>query len=389
MNLKTSLIVLAGAAVTATAQTQTDLSAAYEAAARADAADRASLLQSGNDFAPEAFGRIQFRYQATFIDDDAADDDVAIGFQNRRMRMGLKGDIADGVSYYIQGDFGGSDGVFDLKDAYADFEVGENGVLRVGQFKPFLVKEQYISSGRQLAVDRSAANSAFNVDRVQGIEYMWESDAFRVAAGFNDGANTDNTSYTSAAEADWAVYARAEFKFGGTWAATRQFTSWRGSEFTNVLGAGIHYQSGGETIGTVDTDLLLATVDYQIAANGWNAYVAGLYSSADPSMGDDVDLFGVVAQGGLFLSDQFEIFGRYDGVFGDDEDFAEDTFSVATVGFNYYMTPRSHAVKFTVDGQYAFDAINGSPVMPSNGLAFISSGEDGQFALRAQMTINF
>ena len=67
----------------------------------------------------------------------------------------------------------------------------------MGQIKPPLLREELMSSRRQLAVDRSLVNEAFNQDYTQGIDlaYTGERLGFRVTV--HDGIRTVNTTALS------------------------------------------------------------------------------------------------------------------------------------------------------------------------------------------------
>jgi hypothetical protein len=86
------------------------------------------------------------------------------------------------------------------------------------------------------------------------------------------------------------------------------------------------------------------------------------------------------------LNRQWEVFGRYDVTFLD-EDFVtgEDTFHEFTVGVNYYLGQNGsagHRAKLTVDVVYL---PNGSP-SDQTGLGILAGTED-QFVLRGQFQI--
>src|SRR5690606_11755439 len=156
-----------------------------------DAQTRSSLLQSGmtgghdgkfflgsadGNFRLEVGGQLQFRYMANFRDDDFADDpatpqdesddDNTLGFQARSTKIWFAGHIFDPNLYYkIQGAFNRAGGDMALEDAYVGYRF-ENGLdLRWGQFKAPFLREELVSSTKQLAVERSIVNEFFNQDR--------------------------------------------------------------------------------------------------------------------------------------------------------------------------------------------------------------------------------
>ena len=64
----------------------------------------------------------------------------------------------------------------------------------------------------------------------------------------------------------------------------------------------------------------------------------------------------------MFVSDDWELFARWDMVFGDDDIFANDEYTEITLGANYYI--HKHAAKFTIDLVWALDETFGRPPTP-------------------------
>lgn len=388
-----------------------DESRAYQAELLADAQGRTSLLQAGTSGYDGKFflasadgnyrlnvgGQVQFRYTiANAEEDDNGDDDedTAIGFSLPRTRLNFSGNLFNpNFTYYIQGDFDRDGGEFGLLDAFGKYQFQNNWSVRFGQFKLPLLREELVSSKYQLAVDRSVVNSIFGQGRSQGIEFGFQQENFRGAFAFSDGVGTANTDYVSGVEADYALTGRVEFKWAGAWSQFEDFTSWTNSDFAGMVGGAIHWQDGGETIGTSDTELLQYTIDASIEGNGWNVFGAFIGAHGENDETDsDFDTFGVVVQGGIFVQEQTELFARYDVVIPDDDDDNggdDDPFNTLTAGVNYYFIPRSHAAKFTADFAYFFDEMADSGVSPNSNVGLLPSDDDGNWALRLQMQILF
>lgn len=385
------IVLVSGLATSALAQS--DLERAYIAAARSDADSRASLLQDSEQNI-KLGGLIQFRYTASFENGFGGDDDSAIGFSMPRAQIEASGAVTDNVIFKIEGDFGntegGSEGTFTLKDAYAAFVHGD-WIFAAGQLKAPLLTEELIAPEFQLSAERSLVNEFFTGGYTQGIAGIYTSDKFRFTAALSDGANAGNSSYTSAAEADFSITGRAEFIFGDAgFDDFAAFTSFRDGATGFKVGLAAHWQTGGETIGTADVDVLRYTADIMGKMGGWNFFAAVVGQHVEVNATDtDIDDIGFVAQAGVFLSDQVELFGRWDTImFDEDRGFDEDDVHFLTAGFNYYVTPRSHAVKFTGDVGYAFETFDAATVDP-NGVTGWIGGEDGELLIRGQMTIAF
>lgn len=401
MNRTKSMFVIAGAALSlggqVWAQSAADDQRAYAAELFADAAGRTSQLAQGDqNFSVDVHGYFQFRYNWNRRDEaPPGGEDNTIGFQMARTRLNVSGNVInEDWGYFIQ--FGSDpDGSFFLEDAYGTFRFENGWQAQFGQFKlPFsregLVGDQYL-----LAADRSVTGSLFNAGRSQGVQFGFAGDTFRFAGAFSDGLQALNTDWGTES-ADFGVTGRVEYKWAGDWAQSRDLTSFQNSDFFGMVGGAVHFESGGSTgtLGggtTPDQDILAATADVSIESNGWNVFGAFFWSSIDN--GADFDDMGFLVQGGLFLSPQTEIFGRFDIVMPDSNHANDEDFTTITVGVNHYFVPESHAAKFTLDLQWFLDAsAESDPVAGVAGntlVGLLPDGEEDQWNIRAQMQILF
>lgn len=398
------LVVIAGAALsfggTALAQTASnDGQRAYGAELVADAGARTSFRADGgagydkNGFMIGSadgnntlyvFGSAQIRYNMSFRDDNASfpdDPDGAgpsagrtpprsftHGFENNLTRIGVRGNIWDkAFTYQVRGEFDNTGG-FALETGFAKYSWDNGFGVMVGQFKHPLFRESIIDNEYQLSAQRSIANAWFGDTYSQGIQAEYKTEMFRFIGGFTDGQSSANTPYTSNGEQDWAVNGRGEVKIlGSNWERFDDFTSWRSSDDMGLLvGVGGHYEQGGDTFGTTlpgegAQRRFLYTADAQFEGKGFNVFGAFYGQHAEgrsagaPSDRND---FGAVVQGGIFLTDQIEFFARWDALWFSSRqadtagDKAKDQ-NFVTAGFNYYISPESHAAKVTLDAVWA------------------------------------
>ena len=339
-------------------------------------------------------GFAMFRYNASFRDSDSVgdQDDLTLGFNAPVTTLRASGTVGDrNLSYKIQSTFG-QDGVGVIDDAFAEYAFGNGWSVRWGQFNLPVVREVVVGVEDHLGADFSVTSQYFNQGYSQGIQLGYTTDSFRFMGAVSDGAFTSNTNFDSDLEADYAISARGEFLVvGSDWARFNNYTSWQNSEAGALLGAAIHWQSGGETGGTSDVDILLATVDFTYEGAGWNATAVGYYQKVDAQGSTDVADFGFMLQGGIFVSSQWELFGRYDGLFLDDSGTTtEDTLNFLTLGANYYLFQDSNAAKFVVSGIYSFEDTTGfldGTAANDNGL--FGQGKDGELALTVQAQVRF
>lgn len=442
MSQTKSLCVLAGAALSlggaafaqgdAWTTNSTDEVRAIVAEMMNDAETRSSLLQSGGtaghdgkfflaspdgNFRLNVGGQVQFRYALNFLDDQLGTDDFEQGFQTRRTKLEFSGHIFEpGMFYKVVGAFDDNGGDFHLEDAFVGYKWDNGFSVRWGQFKLPFLREELVSSKYQLAIDRSLMNEVFNQDRSQGVEMSYEAEMWRFFAAFSDGFNSDNTDYAVAGglgglgEADYALTGRVEFLFSGDWKQFRDFTSWRGSDFGFMLGAALHYQDSPDSKvpGVRNDEYFAYTIDLSFEGDGWNIFGAftGNHIDSDVAGFDAVDNFGFVLQGGLFLTDNLELFGRLDSIWPDDlgggpgAPTTDEDFYTVTAGINYYM--HKHAAKFSLDFSYYIDdatenwlldapggAVAGYSLGTGNtGINRFGGGED-EIAIRAQFQLLF
>ena len=362
--------------------------------------ESASLLSSPIADSLKVGIHTQFRYSINKRGDDsttlaAPKNDLTLGFTTRRTKVGIEGKVTDDISAKIKFAFSQSSGGAALESAVLKWKLSDTVTLRAGQFKPGLIREENISSSKQLATDRSAMNETFNQDFTQGVELIITNDDWRLIGSFNDGFGTDNTFFTSAAEADYAVTARGELKLGeASWSQYKQFTSWRGASNGLLLGAAVNYQGMGSTNPSTipQTEMTTITADASLVRDGWNLFAAGIWRSMNTGVMTLTDS-GFVLQGGVFVSDNDEFFARWDLIMPSDSSptvmgvSGSNDFNAFTVGWNHYIIPDSHAAKFTLEIQHYPDPTTESIVAIKGNLLPDSTSD--QFAITAQIQLLF
>ena len=352
------------------------------------------MADGSGDFRLNVSGQIQFRYTANFSDDGGAvGDDFEGGFSTRRTKLKFHGNAFGDMFYNVTGAFDRDGGDFTLEDAYVGTNVDDNSKVRWGQFKLPFMREELVSSTRQLAADRSLVNETFNQGRSQGVEYSHNSDDFRFAVAFSDGFRSANTDWPAGpaggigggGENDYAFTGRVEWKGAGEWGQFKDFSGAAGQDYGLLLGAAAHYQDHD----MAGADVFLWTIDLSVEGDGWNVFAAvvGSHPDTNPATGGSTDDFGYVVQGGMFLPDSdWEIFARWDMVSPDSAYAADDDHSTLTFGVNNYI--HGHAAKFTLDLQWHLDEANS--ITPGNsGIGYLGDDDEDEVAIRAQFQLLF
>lgn len=411
-----AMAAVAGLAVSASAKTPTTLAddevRAIVAEMLADAEGRTSLLQSGgsaghdgsfylasNDgaFRLNVGGQLQFRYYFNIRDEvPNTTDEIEPGFQHGKTRLAFSGTVHDKWLYKIEGNFDFSGGDFSLEDAYIGYMLNDRLLLVGGNIKAPMLREELVDERYQLAIERSITNAVFNQGRSHAAALVWTGDDLQLIGAFSDGARSQNTDFNDPSEADYALSARVNWKFAGDdWSRADDFTSFRGSDFFGMFGIAGHWQQSNNTNNPndVDTDVLLYTADLQLEGDGWNFFAAfiGRYVEQSSLFAPDTDVhdFAAVVQGGIFVTETDELFGRWDAIFPDDDRAGEaDPFNTVTAGWTHYF--QRHAAKFTVDVQYSIDDLTANTLItPDVNSAYLGSTESGEVSIRAQMQLLF
>ncbi len=440
-------ITIAGAAVACTgvnawadtsawSGADTDEVRALVAEMLADAESRSSLLQGGGtaghdgqfflassdgNFRLNIGGQVQFRYVLNFNDDVDADgdgdpdsDDFVPGFEARRTKLTFDGHIfSPDLFYKVQGAFarsstettftdsngdtatvGDTGGEFELEYAYVGYNLDNGWKVWWGQDKLPWLREELVSSKYQLAADRSLTNELFNQGYSKGVWLGYQADSWNFTGAFSNGFNSANTGFDES-PSDWAFTARAEFKFSGQWSQFDDFNSFKGSENAMMLGIAGNYQEGAsdDSVNPVTPEIYGGTIDFTVNGDGWNVFTYHVYqdqSDAGGVAGDDFSDWGFVLQGGFFVNEDWELFGRIDGIFGDSERSGDDLWTL-TVGAIYFI--HGNAAKFTADVLWLFDGISNTGITEisdgEEGVGVLAGTEDGQIALRFQFQVLF
>jgi hypothetical protein len=113
-------------------------------------------------------GRVQARYQHESLDGGADDRETENAFSIARARLTLKGHaFSDDIKFKFQTDFG--KGGATLKDFLIDYALRPGVIVRAGQWKRPLSRQQINSSGSLELVDRAITDKAFGAGRDIGV----------------------------------------------------------------------------------------------------------------------------------------------------------------------------------------------------------------------------
>jgi len=375
--------------------------------AMADAAGRTSLLQdtsqSGWDgafflrsqdgrFRLDVGGQVQFRYTATLRDGEN-EDGYQGGFETQRTTLILGGHAFDErLTYGVEAVFETEGGGFVFEVAKVGWDFGGGWTISAGLDSLPLLWEELLFDFGGLAVDQSVVNGVFGQGDSEGVFGAYTADRLRIQAAFTDGLDSGGTDFDES-PADWALTGRAEWRFGeGGWDRFGAFSSSRGSPFSARIGVAGHVEEGADDI-EASVDLAQWTVDVLAKGGGWNVYVAVVGRHLDDGV-DSFSDFGLVAEGGVFVSETVELFARYDVVLADGDRLNNDPFHSITTGVNWFW--HGQAAKLTADVAWFLDGTDSNDLVdaiaqpgevgPTFGLL---PSDDGSVALRVQFQLLF
>jgi Phosphate-selective porin O and P len=304
---------------------------------------------------------------------------VTNGFTARRTKIKATGRLDNPRIQYAFGTaFSRSTGVMVTEDVYARFQLDDEWMLKVGKFRPSVSREQIISSKYQLGAERSLLSAAFGQSYNTGIALMYRSDRLRATASAMD----LTTSF--AGDQIWEYILRTEFLVSGSRSEVSDFTSFREDEPTLMIGGGIGYLDMNPLApAAANASTINWSLDLTAEFGGSNLFVAVLGSQTETTGSPNVDRFGLLVQGGVFVTDHTELFARFSH--GDDD--AGKSLNLVEVGLNYYIA--QHKAKFTLDAGYSVDEVTTTWRSAGAGWRPDTAGEDRQFVMRAQMQFLF
>lgn len=327
-------------------------------------------------------GMVQFRYILGHHD-NAPGDDTTSGFELSRTRYGFMGHIHDpSWQYKIWAGYGRTGGTL-LLDAFVTKKIDDNWSVTAGQFKLPVFKEWLVSETALQVIERSIIAPMCVDVYTQGIKVDYKDDMFHATASVNDGMRGALNSSWEADAVDWSASARVEWLAFGSWKQYGDLESWRGEEPMLVIGLAGHIESGDRGTTADETDRAAWTADASLELGGGNIFVAVVGRETDSTT--EGDFLGTLVQGGYFITDQFEMYGRWEHL-SSDLNLTSDL-DIITVGGNYFF--KKHQIKLSGDIGFALNEVSDAYDSNARGYRIDGAGESGQVVVRLQMQLLF
>jgi len=347
-------------------------------------------------------GQLQVRWLYNNADRQASQR----GFELRRTKVIFSGYVVDpSWTYKIAATWGRAGGS-NTEDAWIAKKFDNNQWIRAGQFKAWFLRENIISSSKQLAANGSMVNNAFTYGWVQGVSTGWNNEDVNLFVQFTDGPWSFNTNALGPSTNAWI--ARAEFKFGdASWSDFGYLTSKIGAK--DGLLIGVAYENyntdtaGGFEYGNANADESYGwTIDASLRGDGWNLFGYVVETTGkDTVTGFEQDSSGWLIQGGFMVNNNYELFVQYQNGEINNAVFATGSseMSAFRIGINYWPVMGSNNLKWTTDVAWSHDSLADGGTVTGNGSAdWTGTGNgwrqdilngDGQMLLRTQLQLLF
>ena len=332
-----------------------------------------------------------------------------------------------------------------MEEAMVIKDMGDGFRISLGQFKSPFLREEIVSSRRQLAVERSLVDQMFSTKFTQGIQGTWTGDYLIFEAMYNDGGSNANTGATAAFNSEsvgspqnlnngagftqWAVTAHAGWLAYGQWNDFNDLSSFPGEGEGLMFNAWLNMQRGGESAtsaiqgtnniplnGNSDAQFLTWSVDASWHLGGANFFSYFVMNTAydipatTTNNISSINNYGAVVQGGYFITDTVELFGRWEWMSTQNKGvndignvgnattptvanvFNAGRTNVYTAGFNWFIAGRqiklTTDIGFTTAPLWFNNGIYGAGVTGTN-YRIEPDGGGGQIVARTQLQLLF
>ena len=388
------------------------------------------LSSADGRFKLKVGGLFQNRFLARWLGDQPQGvtgyDEWRQGFEMTRTQLTFGGHaFGHGLDYFLKTGWGRMDPrgdprattddqtfTFRLWDAWVRFRLTNEFGIKLGQFNLPFSRETLVKAQNQLAIERSSVDSRMGLGRSAGVEFDWADDDNRFMLALSNGSgalwqtltvfNPDPNVFVppfAAQQLDtlYSVTMRYEWKLLGNWDQFQQFTSPPGSERGVLIGIAGHRQNTETNLsgqpepigGFADGVFWGVTGDLTMQFDGASLFGSVIYERVTDYggiQGMDANWLAYVVQGSTYLTNQIELYARYEAGGPDRDQFGGDSLQLVTIGFNNYLDGQE--LKLSADIGMSFGEISGWLTVPQTGWATDSRRRD-QVVLRTQLQLMF
>ena len=337
-------------------------------------------------------------------------------FGQHRTELNFSGHVFNkGLEYYLSTGWGRYDPnnltadtqfmTWRLWEAWLKFKFNQGLSVKLGTFELPFTRESLIQSPYQLAVDKSVLDYRLGLSTTTGVQWTWASDESRFKLALSNGSGAmfhfalwsaqDPTPPLAAMQKDtsYSVTMRHEWKLLGGWEQFNQFTSPPGSERGILLGIAGHRQNTERDSALPlnelpDGNWWAVTGDLSMQFDGASLFAAVIYERIKDFAPNALkqNWLAFVLQGGTYITNQTELFARYETGSSDVPSFGDPELQIITAGLNHYIDGQD--LKFTADIGFSLGEV--SLVMSNSQTGWYHDRrQNDQVVLRTQLQFMF
>jgi hypothetical protein len=328
------------------------------------------------------------------------------GFETTRAALNFSGTVAKDYHFNMRLNWSpymasNTPGPANLEWAYASVDLSDEVSLTMGKQKFDVMREYMVNAEFQQTIERSLSSYYWATSSVtNGIKLGYQNDSIRAnvmysnAPTFNAaafGVNLNTGAYTMDV-ADWMLSGRVAWKASGTWEQFDEMTSPQGSEAGMLFGFGWWAGNVNDNVVPLPDPGTLwgLSIDASLDFGGWNLF--GSFTYADDKVNGfgnvpDGHQYGWLIQGGFYLSEDLELFGRFEYLNPKDPVIANNNIEILTIGANWYLAGQN--AKLSLDWGYNWDRTVTANNGASGYTGWINSNDKGEWVLRTQLQLYF
>ncbi len=338
------------------------------------------------------------------------------GFGVSRSQLMFGGNaFGKGLEYYLEMGWGRGD-LYNLTgqsnftttrmwDAWVKFKPTNDVSIKIGQFMLPFTRESLVRPQYQLAIFPSVIDFRMGMERTAAIQLDLESESSRFALAVSNGSPAifhapvwgayDPIPPWPALEKDtlYSITMRHEWKLLGNWEQFKQFTSPPGSERGIMIGLAGHRQNTEHDLpvaigGFPEGIFWGVTADITMQYDGASLFASVIYERITdyaPAL-QRVNFFSYLIQGSTYITNQTELFARYEAGGPDEQNAGDDQLQILTMGVNHYVDGQD--VKFSADIGFSFGEVSQFMANTETGWIGDTDRRD-QVVLRTQIQLLF
>ena len=311
------------------------------------------------------------------------------GYEMNDTRFFFTGQYTEKFGFNLVIDVG-EDGQFGIQQAQMTYTINNKLIVAIG--KQFIAssREDWMDPSDLMAMQSSANDATFAMGTSFGVlVYRRPANNMRYWVSISNGLYGYNKTISETGESDFMLGGRYEYQVRGQdWQIWDDLVSRRGSPTGILLGMSANFLNQKES--QVINHGAQVNADVSFNGSGYQVLVAGVWTGQFPGGGGvSFNNYGFYIQGGYFVTDKIQVYGRYDFVSPGNRPGDFEVYSAPGAGVNYFPFSFTNRWKLTFEYNQMFSVMNKTIVPAGIGLGFIESDFKGQQSVRFQLIFGF